>query len=197
MNTVNLSTGFSCFQLHLGRSPRVLPPIVPDTLPADLQDAAQMATVLIQRLKDDVAEARDNLLLAKITQAHHSSTTRSPDLQYQEGDLMMLSTTTQQHKYKKKGEKRLAKFFPQWDRPYCVTKAHPEASTYTLNIQTNADPVYHTSKLKPHHANNDSLFPSRRLAQPGPILTPDGLEEYSIEEIINSRRRGRGWQFLM
>jgi hypothetical protein len=104
MNTVNSSTGFSRFQLHLGQSPQVLPPIVPDTLPANLQDAAQTATVLIQRLKDDITKARDNLLLTKITQAHHSSTTRSPDPQYQEGDLVMLSTTTRRHEYKKKAK---------------------------------------------------------------------------------------------
>jgi Chromo (CHRromatin Organisation MOdifier) domain len=41
------------------------------------------------------------------------------------------------------------------------------------------------------------LFPSRQLAQPGPIITPQGLEEYSIEEIIDSQKHGREWQFLV
>ena len=33
--------------------------------------------------------------------------------------------------------------------------------------------------------------------QPPPIVTPDGVEEYLVEEIIDSRRRGRGWQYLV
>jgi hypothetical protein len=69
MNMVNASTGFSGFQLHLGRSPRVMPPIVLQSLPVDLQTAGDAATAIIDRLTNDVAQARDNLLLTKITQA--------------------------------------------------------------------------------------------------------------------------------
>ena len=167
MNTVNASTGFLGFQLHLGRSPRVMPPIVPQ------------------------------LLLTKITQAFHASATRPPDPMYKNDDLVMLSTVNQRHEYKKKGEKHSTKFFPRWDGPYRITDTHPEASTYTLDIKTNAYPVYHVSLLKPHHANDNELFPSWRLAQPGPILTDEGLKEFFVEEIIDSRRRGHGWQFLV
>jgi Integrase zinc binding domain len=159
MNTVNASTGFSGFQLHLGRSPRVMPVIVPDILPPDLHDAGETATTLIQKLNNDVAKARDNLLLTKITQAHHASKLRGPDPEYK-GDLVMLSTADCRHKYKKKGEKRSAKFFPQWDGPYQITEAYLETSLYTLDIHSNTYPVYHVSHLKPHHANNNELFPS-------------------------------------
>jgi hypothetical protein len=126
MNTVNASTGFSGFQLHLGRSPRVIP-----------------------------------------------------------------------RKYKKKGKKRTAKFFPRWDGPYRITKCHPEVSTYTLDIPTNAFPTFHASQLKQHYANDPTLFPSREFKQPGPILTPNGIEEYFVDEILDSRRHGKGWQFLV
>jgi len=94
-------------------------------------------------------------------------------------------------------EKRTAKFFPRWDGPYVVTDVHPEVSTYTLDIPTNAYPVFHTSELKPHLDNDTSLFPNRELLQPGPTITADGLQEYTVEEIIDSQRRGRGWQFLV
>jgi hypothetical protein len=197
MNTVNASTGFSGFQLHLGRSPRVMPQIVPNTLPLELQTAGDAASDIIKRLTDDVAEARDNLLLTKITQAYHTSASRAPDPMYNKGDMVMLSTANRRHEYKKKGEKRSAKFFPRWDGPYRIIDSHPEASTYTLDIRTNAYPVYHTAQLKKHHANDNNLFPSRQLAHPGPIVTSEGFEEYSVEEIIDSRRRGRGYQFLV
>jgi hypothetical protein len=109
----------------------------------------------------------------------------------------MLSTKHRRHEYKKKGEKRTAKFFPRWDGPFRVTHSHPEASTYTLDIRSNAYPVYHASELKAHLANDPVLFPGREFSQPGPVLTANGLEEHLIDEIIDSRRRGRGWQFLV
>jgi len=197
MNTVNTSTNFTGFQLHLGRSPRVIPPLVPSKLPTNLQDAAITATETIDRLLDDVADARDNLLHAKIQQSHHARDAHNPDPNYQINDMVMLSTTNRRRKYKKKGEKRTTKFFRRWDGPFRITDVHPEASTYTLDIRTNAYPVYHASELKPHHSNDPLLFPNCQLPQPGPIVTKDGLEEFSVDEIIDSRRRGRGWQFLV
>jgi hypothetical protein len=92
MNTINASTGYSSFQLHLGRSPRIIPPLIPGNLPEELRDAAATATSLMNQLSDDIADARDNLLLAKITQAHHAASTRGPDPNYKIGDLVMLST---------------------------------------------------------------------------------------------------------
>ena len=118
MNTVNSSTKFTGFQLHLGRSPRVIPPIVPEVLPVDLLGAADTAIKTVQKLADDVAEARDNLLLTKITQSHNSDAHRAPDPAYKVGNLVMLSTKHRCHEYKKKGERRAAKFFPRWDGPF-------------------------------------------------------------------------------
>ncbi|KAJ3992101.1 hypothetical protein F5050DRAFT_1550639, partial [Lentinula boryana] len=39
-------------------------------------------------------------------------------------------------------------------------------------------------------------FPSREHAWPAPVIV-DGVEEYNIERILDSRKRGRGWQFLV
>jgi hypothetical protein len=137
-----------------------MPPIVPQSLPVDLQTAGDAATMIIDRLTNDVAQARDNLLLMKVTQAFHASTTRLLDPMYKKNNLVMLSMINQRHKYKKKGDKCSAKFFPRWDGPFRITDMHPEASTYTLNIKSNMYPMYHVSLLKPYHANNNELFPS-------------------------------------
>ncbi|KIM73217.1 hypothetical protein PILCRDRAFT_81336 [Piloderma croceum F 1598] len=91
MNTVNASTGFSGLQLHLGRSPRVIPPIIPCELPVDASGAIETAKSIINRLADDVADARDNLLLSKITQSHYANASCSPDPQFKCGDMVMLS----------------------------------------------------------------------------------------------------------
>ena len=47
MNTVNTSTGYSGFLLHLGQSPRVIPPIIPTSLPDDLHSAGSAAENVI------------------------------------------------------------------------------------------------------------------------------------------------------
>ena len=41
------------------------------------------------------------------------------------------------------------------------------------------------------------LFPGRELSQPQPIFTPEGLEEFHIQEILDSWCRGRGIQYLV
>jgi hypothetical protein len=186
MNTVNASTNFTGFQLHLGRSPRVIPPIIPSNLSIELADVGQLAANVLNNLEHDVAQARDNLLHVKIQQAHHMSASRSHDPTYAIGDYVMLSTFNRRHEYKKAGEWHMGKFSPRWDSPYRITNSHPEASTYTLDICSNAFPVYHTSKLKPHRANNSVLFPSHALTHPDPIVNKDGLEEFTVEQILDS-----------
>ena len=61
----------------------------------------------------------------------------------------------------------------------------------------NAFPSHHASELKHHIPNDPILFPSCELPQPGPVVTSNGLEEYHIDSIIDSCRRGTGWQFLV
>jgi transposase InsO family protein len=90
MNTVNVSTGFSPFQLKTGRSPCLIPPLTPAAAPSDPADFD--ARQLIERLELDVKEAQDSLLTAKIRQAYHANEHRAPEIVYEAGDLVMLST---------------------------------------------------------------------------------------------------------
>jgi hypothetical protein len=73
MNTINTSTGYSGFQLHLGCSPHVILPLMPDNVPEDVSDAHNTAINLLQCVNTDVCNAHDNLLLAKVTQSHYTS----------------------------------------------------------------------------------------------------------------------------
>ena len=111
----------------------------------------------------------------------------------------MLSTLHHRQEFKKKGEKRAAKFFPRFDGPHHIIDAHAASSNYTLELPNspNTYPTFHASELKPFLPNNTSLFPSRELPRPGPVLTPDGLEEYLVDEIIDSRKCGKGYQYLV
>ena len=108
-----------------------------------------------------------------------------------------LATTTNhwRREYKRRGEKRVAKFFPQWDGPYTIIKANTESSSYMLN-NDNGYP-YYASELKPYHANDANLFPGREHPKPGPIMTDDGLMEHEINKIIDSRPWGCGYRYLI
>jgi len=201
MNSVNASTGFLRFQIRLGCSPRLIPPLVPTTLtpPATEQEETIRARDLITRLNDDVAEAKDNLTQAKVFQTHFANKNRSTEIPFKIGNKVMLSTLHRRQEFKQKGDDRVAKFFPRYDGPYDIINTHVETSNYTLELPNspNAYPTYHASELKACIPNDPVLFPSREHARPGPIVTNDGLEEFLVQEIINTRPRGRGWQYLV
>lgn len=198
MNSVNRSTGFSNFQLKIGRSPRIIPPLVSSSFnSADADDVK--ASDAIHQLKTDVAEAQDALLMAKVQQAHQANKHRGPEWEFKVGDRVTLTTRHRRNEYKRKGEKCVAKFMPRNDGPYVITDLHPETSTYTLDLPNslNIYPTFHASELSPYKENDSTLFPSRDFAKPGPVVTPDGVEEFFIDRILDSRHRGRGWQYLV
>ncbi len=66
MNTINSSTGYSPFQLRLGRSARMIPPLV---APLPMEDSRELtlAQEIILRLETDVADA---CLLCKVDHSH-------------------------------------------------------------------------------------------------------------------------------
>ncbi|EPQ59877.1 hypothetical protein GLOTRDRAFT_19679, partial [Gloeophyllum trabeum ATCC 11539] len=104
--TLNTSTGYTPFQLRHGCSPRVIPPLDPGSAPSSETVDAHS---LIQRLDNDVAEARDNLFVSKIDQAYFANKHRGHEHIYSPGDYVLLSTKNRRQDYKRKGEFRVAK----------------------------------------------------------------------------------------
>lgn len=90
MNTVNKSTGFSPFQLWLGQSPHLIPPLIAPivTTPPEEQHVRE----LIDRLQQDVFDAQDSPLKAKVTQAAYANLTHGDNLELNIRDHIMLST---------------------------------------------------------------------------------------------------------
>ena len=189
MNTVNKSTGFSPFQLHMGRSPRLIPPITPSAQTTGDVDPAK----LIDQINSDVAEAKDNLMLAKLFQADQANRRRGPEDVYKVDDMVMLSTVNQQKEYASTGSGRSAKLFPRHDGLYRVVKAHPTTSTYRLDIPNapqNSCFTFHASQLKRYIPNDRERFPGQELPRDGPVTLSNGQEEHVIERILDERRRG-------
>ncbi|KAG6862909.1 hypothetical protein C0991_009536 [Blastosporella zonata] len=90
MNTVNASTSFSGFQLKSGFSPQILPPMVtPESRPALDHDAVHS---LIESMETNFLDAMDSLTAAKLIQAYYANLERTPEIPYNVGNLVMLST---------------------------------------------------------------------------------------------------------
>ncbi|ESK82131.1 reverse transcriptase-rnase h-integrase [Moniliophthora roreri MCA 2997] len=189
---MNASTGFSGFQLRLGRCPWVIPPLTDDLL-LSLDGDAKSAADVIETLWLDTMEAQDALLRAKVLQAHQINKHRAPDHTFTPGDKVWLSTKYRRRDFLQKKKDRVAKFVPWFDGLYIVDKAHSELLTYTLNIPNahkNTCLTFHSSLLKPWTPNDDDLFPQRKHQRPGPIVTEDRIKEYFIDKIIDEHKHG-------
>jgi hypothetical protein len=196
MNTVNKSTGFSPFQLKTGRAPRVIPPMI--DAPPNPSKEHVTAREIANRVHLDVAEARDNLIVAKIAQSHYANASRSDDPDYKTGDKILLSTLNRRRDYRATGENRVAKFMPRFDGPYLVVDVNSESSTVTLDLPNapNTFPTFHTSLIKPFIPNDDTKYPKRTLEKPGPVVV-DGHEEYLVDKIIDHKKIGKGVRYLV
>lgn len=196
MNTVNQSTGFSPFQLRLGRSPRILPPLLQGQLPSETEitPVALSAKAVIERIQHDMWEAQDNMIKAKVSQALQANKHRLQEFPFKVGQRVRLSTLHRRRDYKSKDEKRVVKFMPRFDGPYEISGVNQKHSTVTLILPRSPDvfPVFHTSEVLPYIENDESLFPSRNLHAPEPINVNDNLEHY-VDKILDERKsRGRG-----
>ena len=83
MNTVNTSTSFTPFQLRFGKAACILPPVITSD---HIETSNQSALDLIERMQLTQLEAQDNLLTAKIRQAHQENTHRQVSFLFKVGD---------------------------------------------------------------------------------------------------------------
>jgi hypothetical protein len=195
MNTINSSKGFSPLQLRMGWSPRLIPPLITNEID-DVEDIC--ALDVIQRLEADINEAKDNLTATKILQSIQANNYRADNFSIKAGDHVLLSTLHRHNEYKKKGEKRVAKFMPHFNRPYNVTNTIYTHSTVTLDLPNKPHifPTFHMSQITPFIENDNTLFPSRELSKPPPVMI-DEAEEFFIDRILDECKCGRGTQYLI
>ena len=88
---------------------------------------------------------------------------------------------------------------PRYDGPYTIVDTDEQHLTVTIELPNapNVFPTFHTSEVLPFIESDTSLFPSCKFEEPPAILNPEGEEEFFIDKILDQRRRGRGYQYLV
>lgn len=109
----------------------------------------------------------------------------------------MLKTDNQRAEYRAQDPTRTAKLFPRYRGPYTIIRAFPERSEYTLAMPDSPTtfPGFHASKLSRYRENDDEMFPGRHVERPAALN--DQGNEFEVEKIVDERRRGTGWQYLV
>ncbi|KAF7771080.1 hypothetical protein Agabi119p4_7054 [Agaricus bisporus var. burnettii] len=187
MNTQNASTGLTGFQLRMGCSPRVIPPIYRDN--SDLP--TESPEDFLFRVSSLEAQARDTLLQHKVLQAHQANKHRDTSpFPFVVGGRVKLSTANRRKKLSVEGAKRVAKLMPRFEGPYVIRAVNEENSTVTLEIPRRGHPngteSFHTSLVRQWVEDDAQVFDRPPLNDAG---------EAEVEEIVERRKIGRGWSY--
>ena len=80
--------------------------------------------------------AKDNFLMAKITQVHFTNRDPNREPRYTIGNTILLAMVHQRHEYMHAKDRHMAKFMLRYDRPYEIIQAFPEDFATTTNLKS-------------------------------------------------------------
>ncbi|KAG1953664.1 retrotransposable element [Pimephales promelas] len=177
------STGLSPFECSVSYQPPIFPSL-------ESEVAVPSAHAFVQRCRHTWTRARETLLqVGARTKVKADRHRRRPPV-YVVGSKVWLST-------KDIPLRSISnKLAPKFIGPFAVTRIISPV-TVRLNlppVYRRIHPVFHVSKIKP-------VFYAR-INPPVPVPPPpprlvDGEPSYSVNRVLDSRRRGRGFQYLV
>lgn len=172
-NTINQSTGYSPFYLCYGYNPTV-----PMFLLQPYQQRSEVQSVdeWIELMKKTNESAKSNIQQAIQKQSQQANKHRK-DMIFEEGDMVLLSTTN----LKLRGSRKLN---PRFVGPFKIIKKISDVA-YKLQLTHPFDKihdVFHVSLLKPF-----VIDPYKRGYERPPPELVDGAEEYEVERIVDKR----------
>jgi hypothetical protein len=182
-NAINESTKATPFFANYGYHPRLgFEPVTPSQKPA-----AQDAEALAQKMEAIHEYLRSEICIAQARHEKYANRKRNPARRYFENDLVWLDARN--IKTLRPQKKLDWKFLG----PFKVLQVvSPYAYRLELPTSMKIHPVFHVNLLRP--AANDP--PPGQRHEPPPPIQVDGVEEWEVQDIVDSRwdRRGRGGQ---
>lgn len=176
------ATGMSPFQCSVGYQPPLFPTQEPEA-------AVPSALAFVRRCRRTWKKAKAALAQASRRTKAAADRHRTPAPRYVCGQRVWLST--------KDLPLRVAsrKLAPRFIGPYRITKVLSPAAVQ-LKLPTTlgrVHPVFHVSRVKP--VFHSHLVPS--APTPPPPRLVDGSPVYTVRKLLDVRRRGRGFQYLV
>ncbi|GAA6021407.1 hypothetical protein JCM10207_004723 [Rhodosporidiobolus poonsookiae] len=176
------ATSLSPFEILYGFLPSSLPVSAWAAAPQAGDDASSRA----ERARMDWLRVSDALIASRVEMVHHANKRRRADSpHFLPGNLVYVSTAGMRFLHALSG-----KFIPKFVGPFPIIAVNPDKSTVDIDFPAHlrVHPRIHTSKLRPHHPNDDERFPSRSLASPPPpIPAANGADEWLVEKLVADR----------
>uniref|UniRef100_A0A3P9LGA0 Gypsy retrotransposon integrase-like protein 1 n=1 Tax=Oryzias latipes TaxID=8090 RepID=A0A3P9LGA0_ORYLA len=175
------ATGISPFEASLGYSPPLFPS-------QELDLAVPSVQLHLQRCRDIWLQTRAALLRTKESNCQIANRHRVVSPNYQPGQKVWLSS---RNIPLQASSRKLA---PKFIGPYTIDRViNPVCVKLRLPAALKVNPTFHVSQVKP--VTESPLCPPS--ASPPPARTIDGAPAFTVDRILDVRRRGRGVQFLV
>jgi hypothetical protein len=176
-STINRAMGIAPFKVNYGFLPQMM-----QELPSTKGIPPGVCTFTMNALWN-MAVTHDSIIAKRVFQQHYANKHQCDEPNVKQGDLVYLST---KNLMLPKG--CTSKLLPKFVGPYKVLQALPKISNYVLDLPKELEhwrlhQCFHVSLLRPHHPNDDALFPNRCYPDAYDFSALDNAEWY-VEEIM-------------